>query len=152
MKDNDRDLYYMDELSDYKVADHYPDVRGWEVKDTNDRTVGKVDNLLVSKKDERVVYLDVEVDKSVIEDGYKTYKVPANEGVHGFVNKDGEDHIIIPVEVARLDEDHERVSTSQLDHRTFSTASRFKKGTPIHRELELIVINSYLPDQIHRSK
>jgi sporulation protein YlmC with PRC-barrel domain len=108
MSDNNRNLYYLHELSDYKVADHYSDVRGWEVEDIDSRTIGKVENLLVDKNDKRVVYLDVEVDGSVIEDGYKTYNVPANHGVHGFVNKDGDNHIIIPIEMATLDEENKR--------------------------------------------
>jgi hypothetical protein len=148
MKENDRDLYYLHELPDYKVASDSADVRGWEVKDVDNRRVGKVDNLLVSKKDKRVVYLDVEVDKSVIEDGYKTYRVPADEGVHGFSNKDGEDHIIIPIEVAKLDEDHENVITPEVDYQTFTAASRFKKGTPMNRALELMILGSYLPKRV----
>lgn len=76
MPDKNRNLYYLHELSDYKVAFDYCDVRGWEVKDAEDRTIGKVDNLLVNKQSERVVYLDVEVDEAVIEEGHKTYEVP----------------------------------------------------------------------------
>jgi hypothetical protein len=34
-----------------------------DVKDANNRIIGKVDHLLVNKTAERVVYLDVEVDK-----------------------------------------------------------------------------------------
>ena len=47
----ERNLYYLEELSDYKVADSDKDVRGWEVKDIDGRTVGKVDNLLVNKRE-----------------------------------------------------------------------------------------------------
>jgi hypothetical protein len=39
------------------------------VKDANNRIIGKVDHLLVNKTAERVVYLDVEVDTTVIEEG-----------------------------------------------------------------------------------
>jgi ribosomal 30S subunit maturation factor RimM len=77
MKDNNKNLYYLHELSEYKVADDYADVRDWEVIDADKRTIGKVDGLLVSKEADRVVYLDVEVDTSLIEDGHETYVVPA---------------------------------------------------------------------------
>jgi hypothetical protein len=62
MTDTNKNLFNLDELSGYKVAENYSDVRGWDVKDANNRTIGKVDHLLVNKTAERVVYLDVEVD------------------------------------------------------------------------------------------
>lgn len=130
MQDNTKDLYYLNELSDYKVADGCPDVRGWEVKDAGNRTVGKVDNLLVSKKDKKVVYLDVEVDKSVVEDGYKSNTEPAVGGGPGFLNNYGQDHLIIPIQTAEFDEDHKHVSTSNVDYDTFTAARRFKRGAP----------------------
>lgn len=84
MTDKNKNLYYLHELSDYKVADECADVRDWEVIDADKRTIGKVDGLLVSKQAERVVYLDVEVDASLIEAGHQTYATPANKGVHEF--------------------------------------------------------------------
>ncbi|MDQ6845481.1 MAG: PRC-barrel domain-containing protein [Bacteroidota bacterium] len=105
MADKNKNLYYLHELSGYKVADDYPDVRDWEVQDANGRLVGKVDGLLVNKTAERVVYLDVEVDKSIIEEGHETYASPASDGVHEFLNKDGESHLIIPIGMVDLDED-----------------------------------------------
>jgi predicted RNA-binding protein (virulence factor B family) len=78
------------------------DVRGWDVKDANNRTIGKVDHLLVNKIAERVVYLDVEVDELLIEDGHNTYQTKVSDGVHQFLNKDGENHLIIPIGMAIL--------------------------------------------------
>jgi sporulation protein YlmC with PRC-barrel domain len=139
----ERNLYYLEELSDYKVADSDKDVRGWEVKDIDGRTVGKVDNLLVNKNTERVVYLDVEVDKSIIDVNYKPYSTKAKDGVHDFINEDGENHLIIPIGMADLDLDNEIVSTSKINHETFAQSKRVKKGTPIHREYEVIVLDNY---------
>jgi sporulation protein YlmC with PRC-barrel domain len=68
-----RNLFRLHELSDYKVASHYPDVRGWKVIDADNRKIGEVDELLVNKATERVVYLDVEVDKKLIEEGHEPY-------------------------------------------------------------------------------
>ena len=58
MTDTNKNLFNLDELSGYKVADDYSDVRGWDVKDANDRIIGKVEHLLVNKIAERVVYLE----------------------------------------------------------------------------------------------
>jgi hypothetical protein len=70
MTDTNKNLFNLDELSDYKAAENYNDVRGWDVKDANNRIIGKVNHLLVNKIAERVVYLDVEVDTTVIGEGH----------------------------------------------------------------------------------
>jgi hypothetical protein len=72
MTDTNKKSFNLDELSGYKVAENYNDVLGWDVKDANNRIIGKVDHLF-NKTAERVVYLDVEVDTTVIEEGHETY-------------------------------------------------------------------------------
>lgn len=143
MNNDKKDLYYLHDLSDYKVDSDYPDVRGWEVKDKQNRTVGKVDNLLVSKKNERVVYLDVEVDTSIIDANHKPYSKSASSGVHGFLNEDGENHLILPIGLARLHKEEKHVHTDEIDHKTFAETKRIKKHTPVSREYEVIVLGSY---------
>ncbi len=145
MEEKNKTLYYLDELPGYQVADDYDDVRGWAVKDAGDRTIGKVEGLLVNKQSERVVYLDVEVDPSVIEEGYETYNVPASEGVHGFLNKEGENHIIVPIGLVELDSDKQEVLTNEIDRSTFGNAKRFSKGTDITREYEILLFDTYVP-------
>jgi len=146
MSDNKKNLYYLEELSDYKVANDYSDVRGWEIIDAENRIVGKVSNLLVSKPDERVVYLDVEVDKSLIEFGYDSHQIPASDGVHGFINKDGDDHLIVPIGMVIINPEQKKVITNQIDFNTFARAKRFSKGAGIDREYELISLKHYLRD------
>ena len=143
MKDQNKNLFYLHELSDYKVADDYADVRDWEVIDADKRTIGKVDGLLVNKAAERVVYLDVEVDASLIEAGHETYATHANEGVHEFLNQDGENHLIIPIGMVMLDEDNKKVYTNQIDYTTFANTKRFKKGVDVERSYELMVLPQY---------
>lgn len=144
MSNKEKKLFYLHEIPDYKVADTYEDVRGWIVKDAGNRTIGKVDGLLVNKSEEKVVYLDVKVDQSVIEEGHKTYDAPADSGVHGFLNKEGEDHLIIPIGLARLDLKKREVQTNQIDYLTFAKASRFSKGAPIIPEYELKIYHNYV--------
>lgn len=149
MKDKERNLYYLNELSDYKVASDDPDVRGWKVKDRDKRTVGKVDNLLVNPSTERVVYLDVEVDDSIIEANHKPYSESAKSGVHEFLNEDGENHLIIPIGLAALDKDNETVNTNSIDYQTFAETKRLKKGEIIKKDYELMVLRNYNRDQIN---
>ena len=53
MEKDKKHLFYLNELSDYKVKSDNPDVRGWEIHDRDGRTIGKVDNLLVNKQTEK---------------------------------------------------------------------------------------------------
>lgn len=152
MTDTIKNLFNLDELSGYKVADDYSDVRGWDVKDANNRTIGKVDHLLVNKIAERVVYLDVEVDEELIEKGHNTYQTKVSEGVHQFLNKDGENHLIIPIGMAVIDDKNKNVLTNQIDSSTFANAKRFRKGDVIDFGYELNIVRHYRGDNtIHSS-
>lgn len=142
-RNKDRNLYYLEELSDYKVADSDKDVRGWKVQDIDGRTIGEVENLLVNKNTERVVYLDVEVDESIISANYKPFSAKAKDGVHDFINEKGENHVIIPIGMATLDLKNQIVSTKKINHETFSQTKRLKKGTPVNRDYEVDVLDSY---------
>jgi len=152
MTDTTKNLFNLDELSGYKVAENYSDVRGWEVKDKNNRSIGKVDHLLVNKTAERVVYLDVEVDDSLIKEGHNTYQDRASDGVHGFLNEEGENHLIIPIGMAHLDKENKRVNTNQIDSSTFAEAKRFRKGDAVDFDYELNLVRHYKRDKtIHSS-
>lgn len=151
MENANKNLFNLDELPGYKVAENYSDVRGWDVKDANNRTIGKVDHLLVNKTAERVVYLDVEVDESLIEEGYNAYQTPTSEGVHGFLNKEGDNHLIIPIGMAALDEKNKLVNTNQIDRSTFARAKRFKKGDNIDFPYELNSVRHYRGDNTIQS-
>jgi hypothetical protein len=142
----EKDLYYLDDLSDYKVASGYSDVRDWEVKDTNGRTVGKVEGLLASKSRKRVVYIDVDVNEDVIEEGHKVYGTSASKGVHEYLNKEGDTHLIIPIGMVRVDEENKEVHTDKIDHATFAKASRFDKDSSFDREYEVQLFRLYLGD------
>lgn len=145
MSENDKNLYYLDDLSGYKVASDDSDVRGWKVKDAHNRTIGKVDRLLANKKTKKVVYLDVEVDESLIEGSHEVYDKPANEGAHEFINKEGEDHLIIPVGLVKLDEENNKVISDVVDYSTFSKAKRISKNATVDRNYEVTVLGHYSP-------
>ena len=146
MTDTNKNLFNLDELSGYKVAENYTDVRGWDVKDANDRTIGKVDHLMVNKIAERVVYLDVEVDETLIEEGHNTYQTRVSDGVHEFLNKDGENHLIIPIGMAIIDEKNKNVFTNQIDSSNFAKAKRFRKGDVLDLDYELNTFRHYRGD------
>ena len=143
MTKNKKHLYYLNELSDYKIADGYSDVRGWDVKDFNNRVIGKVDNLLVNQDAERVVYLDVEVDQSIIDEKHDPYSHSSNDNIKEFVNKDGENHIILPIGLVDLNENSNYVYTEIVDYKTFAETKRIRRGEIIDRDYERYVLSSY---------
>ncbi len=138
-----RNLYCLSELSDFKVSDEDKDVRGWIVKDANKNTIGKVDNLLVSKANNRVVYLDVEVEKSILEENSRPYSTTTGEAEREFINEEDENHVIIPIGMAHLDTNEEIVRTPKISREIFARTKRMKKGSTIDRNYETNVLESY---------
>lgn len=143
MSDSNRHLFFLHELSDYKVADDDPDVRGWEVTDSANNVIGKVDNLLVSKEKKRVRYLDVEVDESIIAAGHEVFADDEVAGVHEFENRDGDTHLILPVGMAKLDKDNKIVHSNEIDKDRFSKVKRFKKNEPISKDYEVYTMRAF---------
>lgn len=148
MSENRKNLYYLDDLSGYKVASDYSDVTGWDVKDADNRRIGNVDRLLANKETKQVVYLDVEVDEAVIADGHEVYDKSASDGAHGFLNKDGESHLIIPIGMVRLDENNKNVISDTINYSTFSKTKRFGKGAQVDRDYEVSVLGQYSQEQV----
>lgn len=143
MAQDTKHLYNLDELSDYKIKDGYPNIKGWDVKDIDNRVVGKVDNLLVNKETEQVVYVDVEVDKSIIDASHDPYNKSGNQDITEFVNKDGANHIIIPIGLVGLNTDSKVVFTEIIDHQTFTQTKRYRKGDTVNRSYEEQVLDTY---------
>ncbi len=56
---DNKHLFRLGELDDYKVASDDPDVRGWTIVDRNNRELGTISELIVDVDKERVRYLDV---------------------------------------------------------------------------------------------
>ena len=148
MNTNEKHLYTLNELSDYKVSEGYADIRGWDVKDIDNRVIGKVDNLLVNKDAKRVVYIDVEVDHSIIDASHDPYSSSGNNEVREFINKDGENHIIIPIGLLDVNSDLKQVFTRTVDYTTFSKTKRYRKGDRLERAYEVQVLDSYKRNEV----
>lgn len=136
-------LYNLNELKDYKIKHKDPDIRGWILKDRDNRTVGKVENLLVNKELEKVVYVDVEVDQSIIDANHDPYSPHHDPALHEFINEDGENHIIIPIGLIHLNRENKYVYTESINYETFAETKRYRSGTEISREYERHVLGSY---------
>lgn len=143
MATREKHLYYLSELKDYKIKKNDPDIRGWAVKDLDNRVVGKVDNLLVNKELGKVVYVDVEVEQSIIDANHDPYANSADSEIREFINKEGENHIIIPIGLISLNRDSKYVFTESINYRTFAETKRYRSGTDISRDYEHHVLGSY---------
>ena len=77
-------VYPLGELADYEVADHDPDVRGWNVFASDGLEIGAVDELMVDPTAKKVRYLAVDLKRDELHD---------------------EDHqVLVPIGMARLRE------------------------------------------------
>ncbi len=144
MSDTDKHLHYLHELSGWKVESDDPDVRGWDVVDAQGRTIGKVDNLLVSKEAEKVRYLDVDVADDIIEEGHDPLAAQDDSaGVHEFINEDGETHLIIPIGMVRLDTENNKVISDDVNRDTFARTKRIAPHQPVTKDYEVQTLRTY---------
>jgi photosynthetic reaction center H subunit len=123
----DTSLARVGELSDYEVADHHPDIRGWDVVAADGRKIGDVKELIADTTAMKVRYIDIELDKD-------------------FRRTDDESRVLVPIEHARLNEDDDVV---RLD----AVVSDQARDIPAHRgtfdrEYEGRVTRMFPPDRI----
>jgi uncharacterized protein (TIGR02271 family) len=123
---NDR-IVPLDELSDFKVADDDPDVRGWDVLSADGRRIGEVENLLVDRTAMKVRYLDVEVDDDLVQ-------------------QDRDRHVLIPIGYARLDRDDNRIMVDSLNSSDVTNLPAYGKE-PITRDYENTLHSSWTRDR-----
>ena len=124
MANNDLDrVVPLNQLSDFKVAEGDPDVRGWEVQSADGRKIGSVDELLIDTNAMKVRYLDVEVDRGMVAEG-------------------GDRHVLIPIGYARLERDGDRVIVDNLSASDLGTLPAYDHA-PLTRDFETSVRDSF---------
>jgi uncharacterized protein (TIGR02271 family) len=94
MADYEHGLNRYSDMSDVEVAPDNPDVRGWYLQ-SDGRTLGKVDDLVVDKAEMKVRYLEVDLDRSTF-------------------NLDDRRRVLVPIERVQLDRGEERVLLSGI--------------------------------------
>lgn len=115
-----RGLERLDDLSDFKVADGEPDIRGWDVLGSDRRKIGKVHDLLVDTGAMKVRYLDVELDRKEL-------------------NLKDDRHVLVPIGVARLDDRNDDVQLPGLSARELTTLPNYDhKSITRDREREIL--------------
>jgi hypothetical protein len=116
------------QLDDYVIAADDPDIRGWEVKTAaglGDRTVGRVEDLLVDRDTLRVRYILVCLDKEAIA-----------------TTRDR--RILVPVGVARLEEHADQVRLDGYTTGHLVGTPEFRPGN-LTRHYEATVRRRFAP-------
>ena len=128
MSDQTERVVPLEKMTDFKVAEGDPDVRGWGVVAADGSRIGEVDRLLVDVEAKKVRYLDVDLDEDII--------------------GTGEDrHALIPIGFARLDQDDDRVlvdAITVMDARSLPAYT----DTPVTRDHEVLVRQRFDPDYV----
>jgi photosynthetic reaction center H subunit len=96
----------LEKLDDYTIAPGDPDPRGWDVFSSDATRIGRVHDLLVDVRAMKVRYLDIELDRDLVEEQGR--------------------HVLIPIGTARLDDNADRVTARIAASRTH--------GLPIYKE------------------
>lgn len=108
-----RRIARLDDLNDYELADHDPDVRGWDVMGADGRKIGQVDDLYVEPAARKVRYLNVEIDNDFRAGGRDA-------------------HMMVPVASVRLDEKNDNVVVNRLGASSMAEwprySGRYDKG------------------------
>ena len=134
MANTDRTISQSDDLkhlnhSGFDVAEGYPDIRGWDVVSRDGQKLGKVDDLVVSTSQMRVLYIDVDVDRSL-----------RDSVQNAMTNKEGAQvergHALVPIGTADLDDANDRVMVSSLAGADLGAYPRYSRDQGITRDYE----------------
>jgi photosynthetic reaction center H subunit len=106
-------------LDDYEIADGYPDIRGWDVRDSAGRSIGYVYDVLVDLEAMRVRYLDVELESQ-------------------FAGSDADPRVLIPLENVGLDGRSDQVLLRGVDVADLHALVPYaRRGVTRERKVEL---------------
>lgn len=114
-------LYRLSEIGQYEISPNNPDIRGWTLIGLDGERIGKVNELIVDTQEQKVRYLDIEVDHDI-----------AKEKNH---------HILVPIGVARLHKNDDNVLVEGLSSATVNSYPDFD-GQTITPEYEQLIRRS----------
>ncbi len=83
-------LMHLSDMDDFEIADGEPDIRGWDIKSMDGRTIGEVDDLLVDTELMKVRYVEMKLHDDLVHD-------------------DAHKHAVLPIGTARLDDNEDEV-------------------------------------------
>jgi len=134
-----RNLHRLNSLEDYKVHANDPDVRGWTVKTSDHRTLGRVDSLIADTETKEVRYLEVNIDDAIANNEAPLQnKQPGAAGsTHVKVGEGGKQHLIVPIGSARVKADTDEVIIDSIKVEKLHSAPRIEKDEELTPGYEL---------------
>lgn len=135
-------LFYLHDLTDFKVHHNDPDVRNWPVKLSDGTKVGKVENLVVDKAARKVRYVEVTADsdffKSYDRDDY--YLDRDSDRVYG---ADHDSHFLVPIGMMRLDRSDNDCFVEGVAGEGIGSVPRYRRGTQLRPSYEVSTVRHY---------
>ena len=104
------------------MASDDPDVRGWEIVDRDNERFGTIKELIVDPEKKKVRYLDVE---------------PSSD-----LSSAGNERLLIPIGVAKLDKDHKNVIVNEVDKDALASFPLYS-GDVVARDYEIEVVERF---------
>jgi hypothetical protein len=119
-------LVRLREAGRYKVADGDPDIRGWEVKTTDGRKVGIVDDLIIDTRAMRARHVEVKADRNLLGIGAD------------------DRYFLVPIGAACLDANANEVVVRRIPAGGFTAAWSYERGRfTSEREASLLTAYGY---------
>jgi sporulation protein YlmC with PRC-barrel domain len=109
--------------SDFEIADHQPDINGWELIDAEGNEIGEVIDLIFDLEESKVRYIVADIED-------------LNDHKSGYV--------LIPIGIVTLDEDEEEVIVPQDQVAAIYTLPAFESGKTISPVEELAIRYAFL--------
>jgi sporulation protein YlmC with PRC-barrel domain len=119
--------------SDFEIVKGEPDIRGWDVKNTNGQKIGEVEELILDAKEKKVRYMVVDLDDNQLKLNHRKVLLPI--GLAELDKKD--DDVLIPsVSPEQFNElpvyDRNQL-TADVERRIFSTLDRTTQSTEVKK-------------------
>jgi sporulation protein YlmC with PRC-barrel domain len=125
--------------SDFEIVREDPDIRGWDVRGTNGRKVGAVEDLIVDAQEKKVRYMVVDLDDNELKLRHRKVLIPI--GLAELDQKD--DDVLIPnISAQQLGElpDYDRNSlTADVERKIFSALSTRTQPTGVNQPSKPII-------------
>lgn len=118
-----KQLFRLENLDDWKVHHDDIDIRDYDVKTADGKTIGEVENLLVDLEGKKVRYVEIEMEDD-------SENVASNSGV-SYTEADGDRMLIIPVGLVEINNDDKCVHIEGLHATDFNAYPRYKRETAL---------------------
>ena len=119
--------------SDFEIVKGEPDIRGWDVKNSNGQKIGEVEELILDASEKKVRYMVVDLDDNELKLNHRKILVPI--GMAELDRKD--DDVLLPaISADQFNElpDYDRNQlTPDVERRIFSTLDRRGESTTVRK-------------------